>query len=779
MYHLGSYIFQLILDFGRKNFQNKVIVKFLRIVCIVFINTLISLIIPKVTFATDGNTFFFDDFSSETLSNWTKESGNWYINTSGNLVGFKSGTFSEGTLKVGTSQWKNYRLELDVNGFEGIDQSIGFRYTQNGNYGINLRYDNGTGYYNTPQIKFWRNTNNSSDVPLINSSFPLINNRWYHLKIELFNENIKVWIENTLLFNFTDPETTIKSGPIILNYWTGSVGIANMGFDNVKVTDLGPNPFLDLPWDYEEQDSTFNYMALNPYSWFDHQYPLQNKCCNWQVMDYTGETIQVPYRSHNGYDYSRKNGIILNTPVLASATGTATFKPWNKSGGAGNVIKIDHGNGYQTWYEHLSGEGLIVSTEGQEAEVEQGDQIGLVGMTGNTDGPHIHFSVFKDSNYNNSFSDEIPYGVTDPLGWEGTATDPWSFWNNGARSGTSSYNLFSPASFTKSVIIPVGGGTLTTEDTTISVPAGAYNGSFKLIHNIGPFVSLPDYVTGITPSFSLNAYNNGQSINQFSKPITITINYSKANLTNIKENTIKFRYFNEQSKVWEELPTTIDTVNKTITTEINHLSRFAVTGDTKDLITPTTTFTLTGEQGEDGWYRTPLEIKLSGNDNGDGVGLEYTLYTLNGEDWFEYSQPLVFDTEGAYQIIYQSYDRAENQEQRKTLNFHIDKTPPSVTLDANPKTLWPPNGKIVDISLAGTFSDNQPKGKIVIEDEYNPSNPLIYEFEGPNINQPIKLEARREGNDIDGRKYLVKVTDLAGNIGGQLEILVPHDQKKL
>ena len=114
-------------------------------------------------------------------------------------------------------------------------------------------------------------------------------------------------------------------------------------------------PFLDLPWDYESQGKSFEDVALDPRSWFDHEFPLQNiECCIQTVLPYSGLEKTAFYRSHNGYDYSAKNGVVLGTHVLAAAAGWATFRPESQSGGAGNVIKIDHENGYQSWYEHLS-----------------------------------------------------------------------------------------------------------------------------------------------------------------------------------------------------------------------------------------------------------------------------------------------------------------------------------------------------------------------------------------------------------------------------------------
>lgn len=186
--------------------------------------------------ASEGDTLLFDDFNDGNFNGWTIESGNWWIN-SGNLVGAKSGRAFGGRINTGSSEWDNYQLELDVNGFQGIDQGIGFRYTQNGYYEINLRY--GTGVYDTPQIKLWKNNGSKSSAITENNNFPLKNQKWYHLKIEIINENIKAWIDNTLVLDYTDTGTNIKKGTVTLSYWTGDISVAYMRFDNIRIAALG------------------------------------------------------------------------------------------------------------------------------------------------------------------------------------------------------------------------------------------------------------------------------------------------------------------------------------------------------------------------------------------------------------------------------------------------------------------------------------------------------------------------------------------------------------
>ncbi|WP_394845346.1 M23 family metallopeptidase [Pendulispora brunnea] len=84
-------------------------------------------------------------------------------------------------------------------------------------------------------------------------------------------------------------------------------------------------------------------------------------------------------------DFIRTDGGSTNgTPNLASAAGTAYR--YYEAGGAGNYVVIDHGSGWKTYYFHLS---QFSISHGQY--VEQGQQIGLTGATGNVTGPHIHY----------------------------------------------------------------------------------------------------------------------------------------------------------------------------------------------------------------------------------------------------------------------------------------------------------------------------------------------------------------------------------------------------
>jgi murein DD-endopeptidase MepM/ murein hydrolase activator NlpD len=78
----------------------------------------------------------------------------------------------------------------------------------------------------------------------------------------------------------------------------------------------------------------------------------------------------------------------LGAPVWAADAGVVTIAQGGWNGGYGNVVMIDHGNGYVTVYGHLS-QINVVACQG----VSSGQLIGLAGSTGNSTGPHLHFEV--------------------------------------------------------------------------------------------------------------------------------------------------------------------------------------------------------------------------------------------------------------------------------------------------------------------------------------------------------------------------------------------------
>lgn len=91
---------------------------------------------------------------------------------------------------------------------------------------------------------------------------------------------------------------------------------------------------------------------------------------------------------HPGVDLIAKDGNTAGKKMLAVKAGQVHQWPNNKFSGAGNMIQINHGGGLWTMYMHMS---ELIAPDG--ATVQQGQPIGVVGSTGYSTGPHIHFEV--------------------------------------------------------------------------------------------------------------------------------------------------------------------------------------------------------------------------------------------------------------------------------------------------------------------------------------------------------------------------------------------------
>ena len=103
--------------------------------------------------------------------------------------------------------------------------------------------------------------------------------------------------------------------------------------------------------------------------------------------DYTPET------NHRAIDIAGRIG----NPIWAVDAGVIVYSGWNTRG-YGNLIVVDHGNGWQSVYAHLD---TFLAYCGQS--VDQGEQIGTLGTTGNSTGPHLHFELRHEN-----------YGVVNP-----------------------------------------------------------------------------------------------------------------------------------------------------------------------------------------------------------------------------------------------------------------------------------------------------------------------------------------------------------------------------
>ena len=116
-------------------------------------------------------------------------------------------------------------------------------------------------------------------------------------------------------------------------------------------------------------------------------YPIQ---AGWHLSSRFGprkDPFTGVASNHTGIDMACPTG----TPIRAAMSGCVVYVGWSNI--FGNYAIVNHGNGYQTLYGHMS---KVLAKKGQR--VDQNTKIGLVGSTGYSTGPHLHFTVYKNGN---------------------------------------------------------------------------------------------------------------------------------------------------------------------------------------------------------------------------------------------------------------------------------------------------------------------------------------------------------------------------------------------
>lgn len=327
------------------------------------------------------------------------------------------------------------------------------------------------------------------------------------------------------------------------------------------------NPLLNVPW----QNNYPSELVENIFSFFDHAFPFlgyyffnEPNLYESSTTNYFGITETEPkfyYSSHDGIDFALPYG----TPVLAAADGLAAYG--FDSEGLGHYLTINHQNGYKTTYAHLQQNGLVTNSN---VYVSERQQLGYVGMSGNTTGPHLHFAVEKTNS-------PKPENRVDPFGWQNKLTkDPWEnfYWMDslGSHLGSKSFNLWK---------VDPKYNFLTNKQLIIESNSSDQNFTVFIEPYIYPKIPITQnkltYITGT--SMLINAYNMlGQKIPELFQPAKIEIDISNANLENILENTIKIYKWNEEEKIWKPIPSFYDSVNKIVQGETLSFSKFAVFG---------------------------------------------------------------------------------------------------------------------------------------------------------------------------------------------------------
>lgn len=161
---------------------------------------------------------------------------------------------------------------------------------------------------------------------------------------------------------------------------------------------------------------------------------------NWNITSPFGWRVHPVFgywKYHGGVDF----GIDYGVPVPVTQSGTVEYAAYDEGGG--NMIRIDHGNGQETVYMHLS---RFAITGGQN--VTTGQIIGYVGSTGYSTGPHLHLGYYL----NGELHDPVPYLLA--MGWSITnipSTDPFDEWAGYSNPGDMPWDFSGFYEFGKSL----------------------------------------------------------------------------------------------------------------------------------------------------------------------------------------------------------------------------------------------------------------------------------------------------------------------------------------
>jgi murein DD-endopeptidase MepM/ murein hydrolase activator NlpD len=181
-----------------------------------------------------------------------------------------------------------------------------------------------------------------------------------------------------------------------------------------------------LPWITQPEERRVH--AATPQSKLSE---VLSETSNDYLLTWWGGRIHGVWNGHNGHDW----GMYEGTSILAVADGEVVFaglEPPYPCGPLGDksalIVRLRHtapnGEEFESLYVHLS----RVDVE-QGERVWAGQQIGLSGLTGCTNGPHLHFGVLRLTHTNNG--QPVPI---DPFGWQGDGPDPWAEHPEGAQS---------------------------------------------------------------------------------------------------------------------------------------------------------------------------------------------------------------------------------------------------------------------------------------------------------------------------------------------------------
>jgi len=188
------------------------------------------------------------------------------------------------------------------------------------------------------------------------------------------------------------------------------------------------------------------------------------------IQSKVGDGCRSDTRVHDGIDISGQGG----TPILAAYDGVVTARQW--SNGYGNYVDIEHVGGYATRYAHMVAPGHVAPG----TRVTRGQQIGVVGSTGNSTGAHLHFEVWRNGSVYSAINQgfvclsTVTRGNPLPLTFPGLRTTPISTVASADFTGDGKADLLGLTKSSDLQVIPGDGGGGLQPASVVTSGWGAY-----------------------------------------------------------------------------------------------------------------------------------------------------------------------------------------------------------------------------------------------------------------------------------------------------------------
>ena len=268
--------------------------------------------------------------------------------------------------------------------------------------------------------------------------------------------------------------------------------------------------------------------------------------------------------------------------------------------------------------------------------------------------------------------------------------------------------------------------------------------------------------------------------NQIELSNVLFTSYSVSSGTERPAETISLSYQQIATKYTQINPD--GSTGQVFTTCWNLATQKECTFGVTDTIPPTTTDSLSGTAGANGWYTSPVQVTLAAADNSGGSGVKSTTYSLDGGAQTPYSAPFTITSDGNHTLTFSSTDNAGNTEAAHTVYIPVDTTPPVITVPAN--VTKEATGPQTIVSLGTANATDAVDGQVTVTDNATSSYPVgstiiqysasdlagntanayqsvtITDTTPPTLSLPVQLSAQATGPSGAIVNYTANATDL-------------------